>query len=281
MMASEKDNIQNFTAELVKARKYCGIELLQISRETCVNIEHIRNLESGNWERIPYPYLRGYLISYAESLGLVREKVLKGFDELNYRPENEPAFSSEVESKIPGVAVPALNPINSKSDEPRSKPPAPKRVPGLFDVLPDRFKIFVAIVILLIISAIAWFTLKLPFNSTNQSSDRGFTTTLESVRQGNANRNETLAEFDPILIEFRLVKPAAVRLFSKDSLYYSGSLRADSTVRVSSTAELALIVERIEDLLIFRNGEKLEIVADPGNAELKISRNDLNIIRRN
>lgn len=65
---------------LKQVRERMGIELQAISKETKVNIKILEWIEEEIIERLPaLVYLKGFLKSYAQSLGLDPQKVVEGY----------------------------------------------------------------------------------------------------------------------------------------------------------------------------------------------------------
>jgi transcriptional regulator with XRE-family HTH domain len=83
MISSARSSfIAAFADELKRAREFNGISLSEVSEKTRVLLEYLEALESGRWESIPQPYLRGYLYLYAQCVGMNVEKVIKGYDDI-------------------------------------------------------------------------------------------------------------------------------------------------------------------------------------------------------
>jgi hypothetical protein len=72
-----------FCKDLRDAREFRQISLDEAAQITRISREYLEALENGRWDGIPAAYLRGYLGSYADAVGMNREKVLRGFDHLN------------------------------------------------------------------------------------------------------------------------------------------------------------------------------------------------------
>jgi hypothetical protein len=74
--------IAAFCKELRDARAFQQISLSEVERITRISLESLNALEQGRWEAIPQGFVRGYLMLYAHSVGMNREKVLQTFDRL-------------------------------------------------------------------------------------------------------------------------------------------------------------------------------------------------------
>ena len=80
--SAQSSFIAAFADELRRAREYNQISLDDVVRQTRIAREYLAALEHGEWEKIPFPYLRGYLAQYAQASGMNVDKVLHGYDEL-------------------------------------------------------------------------------------------------------------------------------------------------------------------------------------------------------
>jgi len=103
MTSSAKNSfIAAFADELRRAREYNGIALAEVAAVTKVLSEYLEALESGRWEVIPPPYLRGCLSQYAQAVGMNVDKVLQGFDQLmSGIGEEQPATLDSSDSLLP------------------------------------------------------------------------------------------------------------------------------------------------------------------------------------
>ena len=81
---------------LKEIRERIGIDLKTISAETKINIKILEWIEEEIWEKLPPPvYLKGFLKSYAQSLGLEPQKVVEGyFNSLSENKKDHPSLSS-------------------------------------------------------------------------------------------------------------------------------------------------------------------------------------------
>src|SRR5512139_1261246 len=101
MISSAKTSfIAAFADELRRAREYSGIELADVARITRISIEYLNSLESGKWEIIPQPYLRGFLSQYAKAVGMNVEKVLQSFDQLLTASEVDESATLDLSSPL-------------------------------------------------------------------------------------------------------------------------------------------------------------------------------------
>lgn len=66
---------------LKREREFRGVSLDELSRKTKINFRFLQFLEQDQWENLPKgAFLRGFLKSYAEELGLPRDEVLRRFE---------------------------------------------------------------------------------------------------------------------------------------------------------------------------------------------------------
>lgn len=66
--------------ELKQVRERMGVELQTVSKETKISLKILESLEEENFEKLPaLVYLKGFLKSYAQSLGLDPQKVVEGY----------------------------------------------------------------------------------------------------------------------------------------------------------------------------------------------------------
>jgi hypothetical protein len=74
--------IAGFADELRQARTYRRITTDEIAVRTRIRTDYLTSIESGRWEEIPAAYVRGYVMLYAEAVGMNRDKVMGQFDRL-------------------------------------------------------------------------------------------------------------------------------------------------------------------------------------------------------
>jgi DnaJ-class molecular chaperone len=66
--------------ELKQVRERMGIELQTVSKETKISLKILESLEEENFEKLPaLVYLKGFLKSYAQCLGLDSQKVVEEY----------------------------------------------------------------------------------------------------------------------------------------------------------------------------------------------------------
>ncbi len=65
---------------LKRYREACGIDLVQIARQTRISRMHLENVEAGRFDLLPAPvYVRGFLEAYCKQLGLDPALVTTGY----------------------------------------------------------------------------------------------------------------------------------------------------------------------------------------------------------
>ena len=101
--------------EMRRAREETGVSLSDFYESTRIRMELLEALEQGQYDMLPTPYIRLFLRTYAEKVGLDPEYVLKRYEE-------------EVQ---PGKGRRAVDTTQKPSVEPPQKPPpdAPSDVP--------------------------------------------------------------------------------------------------------------------------------------------------------
>ncbi len=259
---ASRDPKAAFVAELKAAREFNKISLKEIGAETMVSLRYLQNLENGDWQEIPRPYLRGYLINYAECVGMNLERVLRSFDELDWQGESP--------SQIADRSGPVTRPAGSGQDGPL--------VPPLITLIPLRKKITLALLGTILVLVVAWVVWLFNHESAQESvGDGDFRRTIESARQDDAQARLLLQELEPRQLSLRLQRPGRLRLSAGDSLVFEGEWPADSLYRFRSTAELSLQAERAEDLELSWDGETLDLGAHSGAVLIQLSQRGLKV----
>ncbi len=268
-MDAKSQDISTFVRDLREAREYRKMSLNQIARDTKIQVEYLEALESGNWDRIGGPFLKGYLSSYADAVGMVREKVMKRFDELGY--QLQPVSTGSTPRETPFQPLPG-----SPAQEDEGQGPL---VPPLWTVLPRGVKALI-FGVLIGLPLLLFTLLLLSFGGSDSPAMEGFESTLDQSRITSEERRQTLDEFAPFELEIRLSRPAALHVFSRDSIFFRGSLGSDSSLSLKSRSEVTIDTERLQELSVRRNGEELSLPADSGRAELRVSRQGIQAILR-
>lgn len=69
-----------FSSELRKERESRNITLVEIARKTRINIKYLEAIEQGAFDVLPQTYIRAFLKSYADIVGLPATEVLYKYD---------------------------------------------------------------------------------------------------------------------------------------------------------------------------------------------------------
>lgn len=277
-MEDGKTAQQSFVCDLQAAREYQHVSLDHVAEETHISLDFLRALEDGVWERIPAPFLRGYLTAYAECVGMVREKVLKRFDELNWQapPLAQPEEAPAPRPVLPRIPFPARRPEPEPAPAPLHAPRGRETlVPSIWAVVPSSVKGLAAGALIVLLGLLVWGLVWL--GSGPDADGRGADAPLESVLDTDA---PALQGFAPFQLQLRLNRSARLTIRSQEGTLFAGLLPADSTLRLSSSLELEVQAERLEDLLIWRDGRALDLPQETGRAELRVARESVRVIRR-
>ena len=77
---NEDKNISLFYNKLKSSRKAANIDLEKISSETKISINHLKAIESGDYNIIPRTYLRLFIKTYAQYLNLDYQEILNNYE---------------------------------------------------------------------------------------------------------------------------------------------------------------------------------------------------------
>lgn len=95
-MAADRE--REFGEYLRGEREQAEIDLHSIARQTRIPMRSLRNLEDGAFDKLPADiFVRGFLRSYADCVGIDRAEVLERYRELGIKP---PAFSSDIVAAV-------------------------------------------------------------------------------------------------------------------------------------------------------------------------------------
>ncbi len=250
--------LQAFVQELKAAREFRRITLKEIAGETMISLAYLTHLENGEWQDIPFPYLRGYLISYAETVGMNLEKVLRTFDEMDWSP---PQGSRPV---IRDHSGPVVRPAGGGGHK--------ELVPPLLDLIPLRKKLLVLFGFLVVVIGSFWVVWL--FTRTDNPEDLAppsFNRTLEKVRADQDEAGRLQSSLTPRSIQLALGSSGTLKVSAGDSVFFAGTLRADSLILFSTTAEIVILVERCEDVRLTVDGLPQTLDSLAGPAEIQLS----------
>ena len=71
--------------ELKKARERKEIMLEDVAHETKINLEYLKSIEAGEFNFLPQAYVRAFIRSYAQKVGLDPMTMLKPLDRIRER----------------------------------------------------------------------------------------------------------------------------------------------------------------------------------------------------
>lgn len=92
------DREREFGAFLRDAREHSDIALHDIARETRIPVRSLEHLEAGAFSKLPAAiFVRGFLRSYADCVGLDPTDVLERYRDLG---AEEPAFTSDIVAAV-------------------------------------------------------------------------------------------------------------------------------------------------------------------------------------
>ncbi|HEX04930.1 MAG TPA: helix-turn-helix domain-containing protein [Bacteroidetes bacterium] len=72
----------DFCKDLISAREYKELDLAKVSERTKISLEYLQNLENGDWEFLPVSYVRAFMRTYAQSVGMDVGDVLQRYDSI-------------------------------------------------------------------------------------------------------------------------------------------------------------------------------------------------------
>ncbi|MBI2428340.1 MAG: helix-turn-helix domain-containing protein [Ignavibacteriales bacterium] len=93
-----------FSTELRKERESRNITLVEIAKRTRINIKYLEAIEQGAFDVLPQTYVRAFLKSYADNVGIPATEVLYKYDVMVTRkysdsPEHAPTdYARQVEA---------------------------------------------------------------------------------------------------------------------------------------------------------------------------------------
>ncbi len=72
--------MNSFSEELRKEREAQNITLFDIAKKTRINIKYLEAIERGTFDVLPQTYIRAFLKSYAEVIGLNSARIIKQYE---------------------------------------------------------------------------------------------------------------------------------------------------------------------------------------------------------
>ena len=91
---------------LSEARKKKKVSLKKIAQETKISSRYLQALEAETYDIFPAEvYLKGFLRSYAQYLGLDADEIVRAYDRQHNQPEEDIANESDISS----LTIPKIN----------------------------------------------------------------------------------------------------------------------------------------------------------------------------
>ncbi len=91
---------QKFCDELKTAREYKKLDLVRIAERSKISYDYLEKLESGDWEFLPQAYIRSFLLTYAQLVGMEVNEVLQEFDTLMEEPSIAKQYAAASEESF-------------------------------------------------------------------------------------------------------------------------------------------------------------------------------------
>jgi hypothetical protein len=264
-----------FAQDLREARSYRNVELEQVAQETRISLPYLQALEAGEWERLPGPFLRGYLSAYAECLGMNLEKVLRRFDELGFLAEEE----ASTDASAPRMPF-AMGQRRLEDAPPTHLPPQRREaaVPPLLHALPMGVKAVIASSLVLVTALVLWGLVSLVISLVRGGGDSALPEELlpEAPVEG-AVEDRELA---PFRVKLELSQADELVVLSSEGQLYKGLCPADSALDFTSTREVIVEVAHLERLRLWRDGQAHDLDTLSGPRELRLLPGSVSIERR-
>ena len=90
--------MESFIDKIKRLRKKRKLTLKEISKKTRINIIYLKKLESGDFDFLPFPYVKGIIKTYAKCIGISLKEIEEKFDEL--REAEKRAAELEIIKKV-------------------------------------------------------------------------------------------------------------------------------------------------------------------------------------
>jgi cytoskeleton protein RodZ len=98
--------MNSFSNELRSERESRNITLAEIAKKTKINIKYLEAIEQGAFDVLPQTYVRAFLKSYADIVGIPASEVLYKYDIMVTRAFSDPAQPYHVEAPVAIEASP-------------------------------------------------------------------------------------------------------------------------------------------------------------------------------
>ncbi len=89
-----QESRQEFCKDLIAAREYKDMDLMKVSERTKISPDYLSKLEAGDWDFLPGSYVRAFMRTYAQTVGLDVGEVLERYDRIvGVAPTPQPAIN--------------------------------------------------------------------------------------------------------------------------------------------------------------------------------------------
>ncbi len=95
------DQLEKFCKELKDARECREFDLNRVSEKSKISVAYLQKLENGEWDFLPRPYIRSFLRTYAQVVGMKVADVIVEFDKIYdelFQAKKKAAIAEESES---------------------------------------------------------------------------------------------------------------------------------------------------------------------------------------
>ena len=250
-----------FYKELKELRQSQDISLEDISSRTKINIQYLRSIENGDFNKIETPYLRLFLRAYAEEIGGDSTRSLEQLD------------------SFMGTARPVVRNSNNLEDEKRVEINLKDQIPSFFYLLDQKKR--TEIIKGGFFSIIFIFAIIISQKIFNQDSHAIITKDgpvfqitsspiTDKILLKNFVVDQTIKELvsvePPFFIKIKTLKQTAYSFTRDGSQHISKILNANMEVDFEtfiSTAEL--IISSAESLNLYINGSEIEKISNYNN----------------
>ncbi|MCB2212645.1 DUF4115 domain-containing protein [bacterium] len=89
-----QESRQDFCKDLIAAREYKDMDLMKVSERTKISPDYLSKLEAGDWDFLPGSYVRAFMRTYAQTVGMDVGEVLDRYDRIvGVAPTPQPAIN--------------------------------------------------------------------------------------------------------------------------------------------------------------------------------------------
>lgn len=242
-------NIEDLGLYLKQLREEKKISVAQVAQALKTKPETIQALEVNDFQKIPaIPYVKGYLRSYANYLGIDSEQVLAEYNK-QYPITEKPVFLPQGQ-KLPRVGI------------------------DIEKFIKPKLLIAIVFVILIIISIVFLITLK-----TKKKTPAPIKETLTSVQTTVPKESEkpTTPPFiptsitTPILLSVHAIDTVWLRVYSDDKIIFQGVLQKGEEENWKAQNEFKLRIGNPSKLNITLNGKPIGNISPYGPINVTIN----------